>query len=449
MNFLKKYKNFFILALVALIPRLLLSFFNHPWDIQTFYNFFVDLSKFHSPYETMEYLSHSTQSRIIPEYNRLAYFEYWAYPPLMVLLYWPIAVLYSFFHPGMDYNFVIAYNTPDLRVPLEFNLFFKLPIFLADIGIAYLLYKMVGKGGAKAFLFNPYVIFIGATWMFESIMTFFLLLAVYLLEKGKIVSSSVSLAFAALTKFVPYLIFPIAVIYLIKKRVPTLDLVKYIGVFAIVNILVIAPFWEGMKFVLKFHAERMGGNISPYIFFNDINYYLSGKRIVEADLLPLQQYVFPAISTLIMGLGLIFAYYLFLRKNISLIRGSLIVLLIFFATTRLVNEQYLILLLPFLLWEIYEFPEGWKKVFYQLIWAIPLAFSIVNVPILNFTYSLFNWFQIDFSSFERLVNLFSDTSLRRLFLKALGVTFPVVLLSYLVLLLTEKRRFVWLKNLFT
>lgn len=448
MSFFRRHKAFFVLAAISLIPRLLLSIFNHPWDIQTFYNFFVDLSKNHSPYETMEYLSYSTASHIIPGFNRLGYFEYWAYPPLMALFYWPIAQIYSFFHPGMDYNFVIAYATPILRVPLEFNLFFKLPIFLADIGIAWLLYKMVGKTGAKMFLFNPYVIFIGATWMFESIETFFLILSIYLLREGKLVSSSISLAFGALTKFVPYLIFPIALIYLIKKKVSTADFLKYIFVFVGVNLLVITPFWEGMKFVLGFHSQRMGGNISPYLIFNDINYYLSNKKISEIDLIPIQQFALPALSTMLMGLGILAVYYLYLKKDWSPMRATLIVLLMFFATTRLVNEQYLIILIPMLIWEIFYEPASWKRAFYQLMWAIPLAFALVNVPLLDFSYSLLNYFQINFEVFNRLVNLFSDTSFRRVFLKGLGLTFPLVPALYIVLLIT-KRKLAWLKNLYT
>lgn len=445
MKFVKENKSFLIICLLALIPRLLLSFFNHPWDIQTFYNFFVDLAKNHSPYDTMEYLTYSTSSHLLPSFNRVPFFEYWAYPPLMVYLYWPIAKLFSLLHPYLNYDFVIAYAGPTLKVPPDFNLFFKTPIFLADFGIAWLLYRMVGKGGAKMYLFNPYIIFIGATWMFDSVMAFFLLASLYFLEKEKVVLSSSFLALGALTKFIPYLIFPVALIYLLRKG-PVKNILLYSGVFLVWNVVLLLPFWQGFSFILNFQAQRMGGGISPYLFLNDITYYLSGKQIYEGDLIPMQQFILPNLSTLMMGLGILFSYYLMIKKNLSLRVASIIVLLFYLATSRLINEQYFVILIPLLIWEIQENPEKWKKFFYQLFWAVPFAFALVNVPVLNFSYPLLNWFKVEYDVFKRVVSLFSDTSLRRVFTKGIGLIFPLLPVVFTFMLIDE-RRFKWIKNL--
>jgi hypothetical protein len=49
--------------LLGLAIRLALIPFHHPWDLQTWYNMFVDLAHNHSPYETLRYLTYSTRSQ--------------------------------------------------------------------------------------------------------------------------------------------------------------------------------------------------------------------------------------------------------------------------------------------------------------------------------------------------------------------------------------------------
>lgn len=212
-------KRLIILILVAFSVRLVMINFNHPLDLQTWNGLFVDLGHNRSPYDTLEELTYD--ARATYGVGWASYYMYYTYPPMPMFIYYPFAQLYWVFYslpPG--YSFAPAGVDPYPQVPLLLNLLWKLPIFLADIGIAVLLYKMT-KGSEKSmrmFLFNPFVIFISAWWMFDSIAVFFLLLATYLFERKRYDLSAVMLSFGFLTKIFPIFALPIFCLEFIRHR---------------------------------------------------------------------------------------------------------------------------------------------------------------------------------------------------------------------------------------
>ncbi|OGY28133.1 MAG: hypothetical protein A3F33_01610 [Candidatus Woykebacteria bacterium RIFCSPHIGHO2_12_FULL_43_10] len=425
---MKNLNSFVKLALLGLIIRLLTAFFTHPWDIQTFYNFFVDLARNISPYDTMMYLSSFARAYVGPgwDYN----FEYYAYPPLPILIYYLPAKLFGLLHPNIDYSFVVSHAAPVLKVPWDFNFFFKIPLIISDIAIAWLLSKRLDLYRAKSFLLNPYVILISASWMFDSLMTLFLLLSMLAIEKNKLNWGSFFLGLGAMTKFVPWFVFPAILIYLIKKETSLRSFLAFIAVFVATNLVFILPFFDGFLFVLDFHASRVGSGLTPQLLVQQLPYYLSNNYINFDTLLPIYHFVIPNVSLMIFIIGMLFIYYLIAKRSFSLNQTVLVSLLGYLIFNKIVNEQYIFVMLPFLLIDLKEHPGKIKNLLYTLLWVLPLCFAIVNVPITGFALPMLRSFNLDTSSVLLYSDWVSGASIRLWYLRLVALTFTAVTLCY-------------------
>src|SRR5690242_13581029 len=82
------------IGLLALALRVVLLPLGHEWDLTVDYNVFMDLARLHSPYDTFSTLTHIARSA---EWNTV--YEYYAYPPLPLYIYFPLAKLYLWLHP--------------------------------------------------------------------------------------------------------------------------------------------------------------------------------------------------------------------------------------------------------------------------------------------------------------------------------------------------------------
>lgn len=427
-----KKRQIFLTFALAIVVRLIAGVISHPWDIQTFYNFFVDLAKNVSPYETMRYLSSLARLHSVSgwDYN----FEYFAYPPLIIFIYTLPAKIYALLHPSLDYNFVISHASPVISAGLDFSILLKLPVYLADLGIGYLLYKHLDFSRAKSFLFNPYIILV-SIWTFDSIMTFFLLSSVIALSKEKYSLSSVLLALGALTKFVPLFVFPSLLIYLIKKGVNFRQLLFFVLGFASTILVFVLPYLDGVKFVLDFHNSRVGGGLTPQLILQQLPYYLSNNFINFEYLIPIYHFLIPQVSTFIFLIGMLFIYYLTARFELTLNQSVIISLLGYLIFNKIINEQYVFILIPFLLFELGENYSQIKQFVYNLLWALPFAFTVVNVSILGFFFPVLHNLGIDDTQLRLYADFVTGSSIRLMFLRGTAVSFSllcVYLLYYLV-----------------
>jgi hypothetical protein len=117
-----------MIGLLALLLRLLLLPLGHWWDVTIDYNVFIDLAKNHSPYDTFNMLSHIARSA-----GWDTVYEYYAYPPVPLYIYYPLAKLYILLHPHANYFFAVpgSYAVPNLSIDFFFcsRLLSGLPIF--------------------------------------------------------------------------------------------------------------------------------------------------------------------------------------------------------------------------------------------------------------------------------------------------------------------------------
>jgi len=377
----------------GLLIRLLLMPLHHPWDLQTWYNMFVDLARDHSPYATFHDLTASYRAdqgllepREVPSAAaQETFYAYYAYPPLLMMLYYPLAKIADQVIP-LEYQFTIHGPAAQAVVPPLFHLFFKLPLFLAELGIAALLWRLAGEGGARRFFLNPLVILVSATWTVEALMALGVILSIYLLRRERYLASAVALAAGTLIKFLPGVLMPAVLLYLWHRGVPRRTIVAYAATFLAICAAVVAPFWTGFREVLLFQLVRPGANLSVHLVLYPLN------QFTRLDIRYLANVVSPLIGVITQTAALVLVYAYLARRVHSLTQTCVITLIAFLLGSKVVNEPYLYVLVPLLALELGEHPSEAKEVMYKLLYALPLAFAFVNVPIVYIAAPFYRYF---------------------------------------------------------
>jgi hypothetical protein len=358
---------------------------SHTWDTQIWYSFFADIKFDHSPYDTLQTLSYETRSeRIYP------YYEYFAYPPGILYLYYPLGKFYALLDPNLNYVLGRGFIPLITQIPWFFYFIFKIPVMLADMGIMALLWKMGGKDVARRYAYSPYVIMV-VVWTFDPIMIFFMLLGVYALERKNYDLSAISFAMGTVIKFVPVFIIPAILLYLVRKNVTFLGLLRYIAVFGITAGVIIFPYLKGTLFTLEFHGARIGGGLSWQSIFNLVLAWLPQSMSVSyATALS------AAIGSLFLLVGMMVVYAYTYRMNLTLNSTIVVTLLGYLAFTKIVNEVYALAVIPFILLDLKIHNSAKKERFYKLFWSIPLGWAIINIP----AYLGFAWISATFDAYN-------------------------------------------------
>lgn len=180
----------------------------------------------------------------------------------------------------------------------------------------------------------------------ESIYAFFLLLCLYLFEKNKKVLSSVSLAFATLTKFFPLVFLPF---FVIKKHRNIFKIkkgsIKFVIIFAITIILLYLPFYlttEPELLFKSFNTFRDKWVMSPGIFALFKNFF---------SILNLDGYSLAKTVTNVTTILLIVYSYIRYKKHGDLYQSLYEVSLWLIILSSVVFSWYvlwLVILLPFI-----------------------------------------------------------------------------------------------------
>lgn len=367
-----------IIGLLALTLRLILLPVGHPWDLTIDYNVFIDLAHNHSPYDTLAYLTHIARAS---EWDTT--YEYYAYPPVPIYLYYPLAKLFFLLHPHATYFIAVPGSSAVPVLPLDFYFFFKLPIWIADFLIATLLARMSGTiRGFRDYLLNPYVLIISGAWTFDAIMVLGLVAGVYYIQRGKYVKAGVALAFGTMVKFFPALIVPTVVIFLIKKKRPLHEIFVFLLAYGVACLLFLGPFLRGFLAVLSFHSSRLGGGMNWQTPLSEGSMFF--PHVAVGPILAAIGY----FGTPMLIIVLLLAYWYAFVTSMSFNRMIVVTLLAFFVGSKLVNEQYALIIFPFAFLEAYRTKGAWRW-FHLLLWVIPVAFTFFRVPIDHFFWLLY------------------------------------------------------------
>ena len=367
-------------GLLALALRLVLLPIGHWWDLTVDYNVFIDLAHNHSPYDTMQYLSHI--ARAAGWDNN---YEYYAYPPVPLYIYYPLAKLFALLHPSATYFIPVSGTFAMPNLPWDFYFWLKLPIWIADFLLAAALARMSGTiRGFRDYLLNPYVLLVSGAWTFDAVMVLGLVLGVYFLQRRRFVSSGLSLAFGTMVKFIPAIAVPTMVLYLLKKKRPLREIAFFVAAYGIGCIVLLGPFAQGVLYVLGFHSNRVGGGMNWQMFWRLGLFFPPGARLNPMSL------AIGAFGTPTLIVALLLAYwYGFTSESMRLNRMILVTLLAFMIGSKLVNEQYALVIFPFAFLEARQVGGAWRW-FYRLLWIVPLAFAIVRVPLDRFLWLLYH-----------------------------------------------------------
>ena len=271
----------------------------------------------------------------------------------------------------------------------SFYYFLKVPAIICEVILGYLSYQIISKHSrqlalwASAFvMFNPVLIFDSSVWgQVDSVLTLPMLLAVYLLDRGKYVSSAVSLAIAFLVKPQAIAIFPVFGLYFLKNF-SVKNIILSTFYFLLSTLLLSWPFFPNNPVLgLVDMLSRMSADY-PFNSVNSFNLWgVFGLWIKDLT-------TFTSLSYQLWGVILFITFWLltslfYLKRKLSLYPLSTLACLFFFFLPTRVHERYLYPGLVFLI--VTAFIAKSKELI-----ILMTALTIVNFLNLLYVYYLYS-----------------------------------------------------------
>ena len=307
----------------------------------------------------------------------------WSYPPLWLLSLLAIYPVYLIFHtPQLPVNVASLWHTWPVTgnlfeayhsfVPVGLpilDLIDKTPIIVADLLIALVLYELIKRDSPKhayyaliAWLFNPYVIWISSVWgMFDAIPALLVLLSVYLLIARRYKSSAVLLAVSVLFKLYSIILIPI-MFFIIYKRGEKTKALKYflistcvtlITAFAVYAIAASVSGQNPLSLSTQLMVNLFYKRASPDMFGQNMFQNLTPLAVLNDIFKKLQVSTNIPVSPVLMSIALLFLAFQILRsKSMSeqeIIAYVVVAHFAIYLTYSVVNEQYLVWVLPLIL----------------------------------------------------------------------------------------------------
>lgn len=226
----------------------------------------------------------------------------WSYtwpnqPPGTILIFAFIRKLYEIiFNFFWQVNISLPIFPSAIMTWVEDSLYqtlLKLPSIMADLGIAYLIYKLVLEFkdkraaffGAALFLFNPVIWYNSAVWgQTDAIINFFALAAFFFLVKKKLVLSMLVIAVCLYVKISLLIFLPIFAIYIFKQKYPKKSILLGIlipaGVLAGVSLL-FSDGKEPFSWLVVLYSEKILVNQLQLITANAFNLWAFLEGIHE------------------------------------------------------------------------------------------------------------------------------------------------------------------------
>lgn len=247
--------KFWHLALVGLILRLAISTFQYSGDIRNHYAWGNSL---------LDSGPSRLYQRHFPGLNDVNY------PPVAIALF---AISNQAHRTVLQYSQTLNQQIaifPSVLVPfLESDntrfAFLKIPAILADLGIAYLIFRICLLTKRRWLLpvsfvlFNPALIYISSVWgQIESIPIFFLLLAYYLIAySSRFDAGIICLVLAALSKQTALWLYPAFILLYFQH--PRLNPLRSVLLFVTTFVLIFLPFSSPLASI-SLYLSTLGGS---------------------------------------------------------------------------------------------------------------------------------------------------------------------------------------------
>ena len=355
-------KRTWTILLSSLIIQLILAvFFGHAYDIPIFMATGYEVAVGGNPYAPadLSLVFHNAAFSGITTAG---------YPPP-----WPLIL-------GVIYRLTYA------AVPsfLLYNAAIKLPLIAANIGLAYLVRRVLRRLGAgepvlhgawALLLFNPFLLMATAAWgQIDSIVALLSLCALLVLACDRPEASAALLALAISFKptAVPLVLIPFFY-YLQSRRwksIVAYYVMLTLGLFAFCVLPFLIFNWDAAPIQRGWNAHFVvGGGLSPFAVLELIqnsyvlpgNWWLLGLLWIPAL----------ALTSLTLRSGI--------TDLKDLLKKSTAVILVFLLTRAWLSEQNIVLPLPFVL--ILALSGELDRRVWHALWIVPLVFALANTAL--------------------------------------------------------------------
>ncbi|MCF3653623.1 MAG: glycosyltransferase 87 family protein [Aigarchaeota archaeon] len=332
-------RKLLIILLIGVLARLIPApFYAHPWDMYIWFK------------------SGELGLQDLNIYKFGDYVEYpwgfYAYPPGW--LYWLIVV--ALLGGGTLFRIFMI----------------KLPIILADIASAIMIYQIMrmlkfdedkSLVASAIWLFNPITYFISSFWgMFDSIAVLFQLLAIYMLLRRRLISAGVMAGIGASIKLIPALIVIPAMIHLIRRGECGLReaVLKLILPTSITFLAVSTPFLTTpMEYfeAIFFHAKSVGGFtywMALSTFFNLSSFWFIPIAAFSIILVMIARRIRPDDHSLVWALTLTLTSFLAVSPKVNIQHINFLIPMILISrdlwVSRNVKRNLIMLMLSAVAW---------------------------------------------------------------------------------------------------
>lgn len=233
----------------------------------------------------------------------------------------------------------------------------KLPSIIADLGISYLIYRVLLKHvseklalyGLAFCLFNPVLIFNSAVWgAFDGFMTLFLFISIYYLAEKKLLLSSIFFGISVLVKPQAIAIAPVFGYWLLSNFSAPRTL--KLSIPALLTIVILSapyfpsdPLFGFFNLFIQMAQDYQGNSLFAYNLWGIFGFWIDDGTLLG----PLSYRVW---GIMFMSIFWLYFYYIFLKKKILdvYLLATVGFLAFFFLPTR-VHERYLFSAIPFLI----------------------------------------------------------------------------------------------------
>jgi len=316
--------NLKLVITISLIARVVL-FFSLPSLSDDIFRFIWDgtlLKNGIHPFENLPdfYVDKEIDGITSGLYDRLNSKQYFTiYPPINQFIFWLSAIV-------GNGNFLISTN------------FIRLLILIGEALAFFYLNKLIkhnnlDKKILALYFLNPLIIleFVG-NLHFEALVICFLIIGVYFFQINSKWKSALGFGLAIGTKLIPLIFLPyLFFIGLKNQKWQIAILAGLIGVLTLIP-LVNESFISGMQNSLSLYFKSFEFNASIYYLIREIGFWVSGYNLISQ--------IGPSLS-IISGLSILVVSYFMAEKEWSLVKGFLVILVIYLLFTTSVHPWYI------------------------------------------------------------------------------------------------------------
>lgn len=264
----------------------------------------------------------------------------------------------------------------------------KLPAILAEITLAFLIFRFMSKYGslklarlAAAFIvFNPALIFNSSIWgQIDSILTYALFLTIYYLGQKKFLISSIFFGVSLLIKPQALAIAPVLCLFLIKNF--SIKNAFWLIIPALLTFFFFSiPFFTSIAGPYNLFSQMIAdypfNSLFAFNFWGSIGFWIEDKTTW-------QDLSYKDWGYLLYGIYLFIISYFYLKKKLNIYTLATLALLAFFFLPTRAHERYLYPSLIFLTLSAYFFKS-------KSLFILTFILSILHLGNLYFVYVYYN-----------------------------------------------------------